>query len=76
MRSVLFAVTLVMMCANGAFAWNGSKAADTSAKSTSGPNTSVGKKVDSSLGDMMLTEKYRYTKTSYSDTRRQQKRRN
>ncbi len=75
MRSALLAVTLVMMCANSAFAWSGPKAtaASDKYKTHSGPNTSVSEKVNTSLGDIMLAEKYRYTKTSLTETRRQHK---
>ncbi len=77
MRRVLLTVAVVLMYANGAFAWNGSNDTATSAnyKRHSGPNTSVGKKVDTSLGDIMLAEKYRYTRISSTDSRRQQRER-
>lgn len=75
MRSVLLTGALVLMCAHGAFAWNESKDTAASAKyrSHNGPNTTVGGKGDTSLGDRMLTEKYRYTQISLTDSRRQSK---
>ncbi len=75
MRRVLLAVTLVLMCANGAFAWNGSKATSQSnkAKDKNGPNTTIVEKVDTSLMDKMLTAKYRYTKAPLNNTQGQQR---